>query len=773
MLIGLSISAQDSLQISLIDQVDFPTTGNDLWGYVDADGREYIIAGNRQDTRIYTADDTLSLIKTIPGARSVWRDYKVYGDHVYVTADQGNDGVIIIDMSMAPDSISYHHWTDTVYTTLDTTTIQRCHNIWIDTTIGHGYLAGCNNGYGGVITLDLTIDPSAPEIIGVQDREYAHDVFARDGKMYTSEIYGGFLGIYDITTPADPIFLTKFTTSTFFTHNAWLSDDGDYVFTTDEKGGGYVDAYDIRDLDNILRVGSYRPSGSVSVLPHNVHYHDGYLVTSWYTEGVIVLDAARPHNLIKVGQYDTNPQNANGNWGAYPYLPSGRLALTDMDNGLFLTAPSYQRAAYLEGKILDALDDSPINNAQVIILNSEAVTRSSNASGDYATGVARSATYRVEVSQANYLTDTFTVKLENGILTEQDFYLTKKVQHQLSGSISDMDGQPIAGATIQLSSELGVTELQTDSDGLYSVSLLEADYEIVVGSWGFRPKYINTKADGDKAINFTLEAGYEDNFDVDQGWQVGGDAFRGVWERALPARTILGADIANPNTDADKEGLGYAYVTGNDNRDVVYDDVDNGTTTLSSPLIDLSSYSDPGLTLAYWFFNGGGAGEPNDALRIAIITTGDTIDITRITPDSVMSQWLYIEDLPIHDLTDTDQIQLYIETSDFADSGHIVEAGIDAFSISELMTTSDEEIGFDPIQIYPNPTAQWINITGITIKEIENIRITDASGRAYPLSLMDQRLDVSSLSAGVYWISMTLSTGETIVKEIIKSNHGQ
>ena len=34
-------------------------------------------------------------------------------------------------------------------------------------------------------------------------------------------------------------------------HNAWVSDDGDYLYTTDEISNGFIGEFDISDLTNI------------------------------------------------------------------------------------------------------------------------------------------------------------------------------------------------------------------------------------------------------------------------------------------------------------------------------------------------------------------------------------------------------------------------------------------------------------------------------------------------------------------------------------------
>ena len=36
-----------------------------------------------------------------------------------------------------------------------------------------------------------------------------------------------------------------------FTHNAWTSDDGNFIFTTDERANAFVESFDISDLDDI------------------------------------------------------------------------------------------------------------------------------------------------------------------------------------------------------------------------------------------------------------------------------------------------------------------------------------------------------------------------------------------------------------------------------------------------------------------------------------------------------------------------------------------
>ena len=80
------------------------------------------------------------------------------------------------------------------------------------------------------------------------------------------------------------------------------------------------------------------------VIPHNTHVFGDYLVTSYYTSGVTIIDASDPFNLIEVAYYDTSPSSGgsfDGCWGAYPYLPSGLILATDQQEGLFVLHTPY------------------------------------------------------------------------------------------------------------------------------------------------------------------------------------------------------------------------------------------------------------------------------------------------------------------------------------------------------------------------------------------------------------------------------------------------
>lgn len=425
------LTAQSNFNLEFIANLDqHPEGYNDIWGYVAQDGTEYAILGCVAGTSIISLENPVNPIEVefIPGGNSIWRDMKSWGNYAYVTTDASPDGLLIINMEEAPNNITWEFWTPDLPVGGNTQTLEGCHNLYIDEN-GYCYISGCATlGQGGVLIFDVNTTPGTPIFVGAQDDRYSHDVYVRGDTMWSSDVFDGFFSVYDISDKSTPELLATQSTSFNFTHNAWLSDDGHYLFTTDERPDAYVDAYDVSDLSDIRFLDSFRPKETENngVIPHNTHYKDGFLVTSWYTDGLVIMDAHRPDNLIKVGHYDTYlgaHGGFSGCWGAYPWLPSGIILASDMNTGLYLFQPEYKRACYLEGKVTDATTGAPINDAAIEILSNEVNEEHTNPLGDYKTGQAEEGIFDVVCSHPNYPSKTVQATLINGEVTILDIEL--------------------------------------------------------------------------------------------------------------------------------------------------------------------------------------------------------------------------------------------------------------------------------------------------------------------------------------------------------------
>lgn len=406
-------------QLNIIEAGKYPTVYplSDVWGYADSQSNEYALVGVYNGFSIVDVTDPSNLYEVYfeDGVESIWRDIKTWQDYAYVSTE-GGGGILIVDLSPLPGSI-----TNTNYFTGSTFPFSSVHNIYID-EFGKLYIFGSDNGVGGAIICDLTTDPMNPVELGRFDDYYFHDGMARGDTLWGAAIYEGVFSAVDVSDPSTPIVMGTKSTPNNFTHNTWISDNGKFLFTTDEVEDGYIGAYDVSDLDNIVETDRVQSNPGSLVIPHNVHVLDDYIVTSYYRDGITVHDAKRPHNLIEVGNYDTSPEffgpGFNGSWGAYPFLPSGNILASDIEEGLYVLTPEYVRGCYLEGSVIDSITGLSINNVEVKILTTE-YSESTNFTGEFAFGTPTAGVYDIEFYHPGYNTKVIEeVSLENGVLTE-------------------------------------------------------------------------------------------------------------------------------------------------------------------------------------------------------------------------------------------------------------------------------------------------------------------------------------------------------------------
>lgn len=417
-IVGITI-AQTNLE--LVGNLIYTSELSDVWGYVDSTGIEYALVGvNSGGTSIVSLENPSDPkeVYFVSGPETLWRDIKTWNKHSYTVNDYGGGGIQILDLSSLPD-------TDNITVTYYETDWSSAHNIFIDER-GYAYVFGANRGNKGLIILDLS-NPKQPIEIGAYNNLYIHDGVVRNDTLYACNTLDGFFSIMDVRDPSNPILISTQTTPSFFSHNIWFSDNGKYAFTTDEKPSAYIAAYNVSDVNNIIETdrikSKYSPNEDAIV--HNTHFLNDYLITSYYTDGVIIHDASRPNNLIEIGHFDTSPfagPDFNGCWGVYPFLPSGRIIATDIEKGLFVFKPTYKRGAYLEGTITDYTSGMPLNNVSVDF-ESSTKEELSSITGFYGTGSHESGSYIVSYSKEGYATHLDTVNLINGQLILNDVRL--------------------------------------------------------------------------------------------------------------------------------------------------------------------------------------------------------------------------------------------------------------------------------------------------------------------------------------------------------------
>ncbi|MDP5090198.1 MAG: choice-of-anchor B family protein [Saprospiraceae bacterium] len=703
------------INLKRLSQTDEYSQYNDIWGFVGKDGIEYAILGTTTGTVIYSLKDPKNPKRDtfIPGNTSIWRDMKSFKNHVYVTADQGNQGVLIINMAEAPNKITFKYSRLPAPTSVNPGNVGNCHNLWIDEK-GFMYLSGCSPQSGGVLIYDLNANPGEPTFVGAADPVYSHDNYVRNDTLYSAEIYAGNFSVYHIKDKKNIVKLASQPTTTRFTHNVWLSDDHKYLFTTDEKPQGKVDAYSVGNPSDIKLLHSFRPPVLLNQnsLPHNTHYiknaKGSFIVTSWYDEGVSVADVSDPSNMVEVGIGRTT-KGGNGCWGAYPYLPSGLILASDMDNGLFVYEPNYTRAARFEGIVLDSVTKTPVNGAKISIEGLIDREILSDGFGRFKTGTPETGNINIIISKNGFETKKITKLLSNSISLKNDtIYLSKMPTSTLSGRIISNDsGLPVSNAEVGLFKDANLSmNTKTVENGTFSLAnIIPSSYQFSAGKWGYKPlNFKNITIPFNQSISEKLLNGYTDNFNFDLGWTVTNTATVGKWERGTPVGTKYNNLTSAPFNDSPNDEGNTAFVTGNIGGDPGVGDIDNGITQLHSPAMTFAPNVQLQLNVDIWFFNSGGTSTPNDTMFIyATNGLGDSILLHRQYENTTNWKTLIINDIQKRIKIGTKN-NFHFIVGDLAASAHLIEAGIDNFSVEQSIQTSLQTIlKHKAFRIYPNP----------------------------------------------------------------------
>ena len=188
-------------------------------------------------------------------------------------------------------------------------------------------------------------------------------------------------------------------------------------------------------------------------------------------------------------------------------------------------------------------------------------------------------------------------------------------------------------------------------------------------------------------------AAFDDNFETNQNWTVSGNAATGQWQRGIP---VGGGDRGDPPTDAD--GSGACYLTENSAGNT---DVDDGSTILTSPTIDLTIGANEEAFLSYsrWFNNGGEEDDfeveisnDNGATWLALET------VAASDPINTIGGWIRVV-FNVRDVIEpTAQMRVRFTASDTGNPS-IVEAGVDGvdFSVVECVDFLLGDVNLDGV----------------------------------------------------------------------------
>ena len=301
-------------------------SGSGNWGYTAPGGRRFALTGTSVGLSIVEVSDPERPrnIGVVPGPANQWREVRTYGGYAYVTTE-AQVGMDIVDLRDPDRPRKVQTWNRT---------FNSAHSLWIDEDRGLLYAHGTATG---MHVLDVGRNPEDPPEVGRFADFYIHDSYGRGNTLYAAAIRDGFAALLDVSDPGRIREISRFFTGGRFTHNTWLTRDGRYLFTTDERISRPMEGWDISDPLAPRKVTEY--IAAPGTIPHNVMIDGDRLLLSHYTEGVHLLDVTDPERPRVLGFYDTYPGTSgtfNGDWGAYIFPGTDLILASDIDGGLFV-----------------------------------------------------------------------------------------------------------------------------------------------------------------------------------------------------------------------------------------------------------------------------------------------------------------------------------------------------------------------------------------------------------------------------------------------------
>ncbi len=200
-----------------------------------------------------------------------------------------------------------------------------------------------------------------------------------------------------------------------------------------------------------------------------------------------------------------------------------------------------------------------------------------------------------------------------------------------------------------------------------------------------------------KASNVT--AILDDNFETDLGWSVTGNATSGDWERYKAS-----GNGSVPKFDYD--GSGRCYITDHS----IFSDVDNGTTALISPAIDIFP-GDAIVEYARWFSNDLGASGYEDIFKVYLLH-GEQINLVEVVGPTGESSgdWYYRKHWVSDFFTPESTVRLRFDACDLNYDSE-VEAAVDAVKITVYSYAPHILTDLLPDEIFGNPYNQQLDVT--------------------------------------------------------------
>jgi choice-of-anchor B domain-containing protein len=360
------VRSNDSQNMELLSYVPLASMGapngdaSANWGWTDPlTGKEYALTGMTTGVSFVDISNPrrpryLGLLPTNgrpADFANLWREMKVYKNHLFVVSEATNHGVQIFDLTGLRNITSPRRFTATaVYKG-----VGQAHTITINEATGFAYVNGATDTnfprtcFGGLHMIDIRV-PTAPKFVGCfsgsvpegqpAGNAYPSDVYTHDSQCviykgpdstyrnkeicFTSdgqvnESGRDFLGVVDVSDKANPKQVSRkeykstVPSRQSYAHQGWLSEDQSYFYLNDEFDEFNVFdqtttlIWDVRDLDNPKVISLF--NNPRDTIGHNEYVKGNYLYQSNYTGGLRIANISNRTSPTEVAYFDTYPED--------------------------------------------------------------------------------------------------------------------------------------------------------------------------------------------------------------------------------------------------------------------------------------------------------------------------------------------------------------------------------------------------------------------------------------------------------------------------------
>ncbi len=330
-----------------------PTGYSGCWGWYQASkNKEYALAQG-QNGYLYFIDVTIPtspiVCDSVKGKPFINREVKTYQNYCYSVAGSTGSGTVhsfqIIDMSNLPGTVTVVYSGNTYFTS--------AHTIWIDKSNLYCAAVGHGTVYSSMEVYSLAT-PTAPILLRKVEQDHpinggVHDMYVRNDTVFASSMNQG-LFVYTFNGSNFNLIGTLANyTEAGYNHSSYLTADGKTLVFCDEIPSGVsIKTADVTNLNNIIVKALFKPNNQSDFVAHNPYIlGNKWALVSCYQDGLNVYNISNPSSPSLEGYFDTYPQGGfntgnyngdpyQGNWGAYPYFPSGNILALDMTNGAFM-----------------------------------------------------------------------------------------------------------------------------------------------------------------------------------------------------------------------------------------------------------------------------------------------------------------------------------------------------------------------------------------------------------------------------------------------------